>query len=121
MDFLADENFPAPSVHRLREAGHVVSAIASEEPGISDERVLDRAVVESRVILTFDRDYGQLIFDAGLPPPPGVVYFRFVPAFLEEPAERLLDILEKTTLSILGNFTVVERDRLRKRTLPPPP
>lgn len=105
----------------LREAGHVVAAIASEEPGVSDERVLDRAVAESLVIPTFDRDYGQLIFDAGLPPPPGVVYFRFVPASLEEPAERLLDLLEETNLSIIGAFTVVERGRLRQRALPETP
>ncbi len=66
MDFLANENFPLPSVHRLRGAGHEVAAIASEEPGLPDERVLERAVAKSRVILTFDRDYGRLIFDLGL-------------------------------------------------------
>jgi hypothetical protein len=43
MRFLADENFPLPSVSRLREAGHDVAAIASEEPGIPDEQVLLRA------------------------------------------------------------------------------
>lgn len=107
MDFLANENFPMPSIRRLREAGHGVAAIASEEPGVSDEQVLSRAVGERLVILTFDRVYGRLIFELGLAPPPGVAYFRFVPAFLEEPAERLLDLLDETSLSIVGVFTVV--------------
>lgn len=125
MDFLANENFPMPSVNLLRDADHNVAAIASEEPGSPDEHILERAVAEGRGILTFDRDYGRLIFDLGLAPPPGVAYFRFVPASLTEPAERLLGLLEQPDLSIeqpdlsiVGAFTVVERDRIRQRSLP---
>lgn len=106
MDFLANENFPLPGIRRLRGAGHDVAAIASEESGISGEEVLERAVRESRVILTFDRDYGRLIFEFGLPAPP------------EEPAERLLDLLEAPDFQLIGSLLAVERDRLRRRPLP---
>jgi len=45
------------------------------------------------VILTFDRDYGELIYRHRLPVPPGVVYFRYDPLSPEEPAEHLLTLL----------------------------
>jgi predicted nuclease of predicted toxin-antitoxin system len=115
--FLADENFPLPSVHRLREAGLDVAAIAAEEPGLPDEQVLSLAFGEDRIILTFDRDYGRLLYEVGLPPPTGVVYFRFVPSSLEEPAEY---ILGRTDFSVSGRLTVAERDRVRQRPLPEP-
>ena len=56
MRFLANENFPLPSVRLLREAGHDVVSISEETPGITDSQVLSRAVSEQRIILTFDRD-----------------------------------------------------------------
>lgn len=118
MRFLANENFPLPSVSRLREADHDVVAIASEEPGIPDEQVLFRALREDRIILTFDRDYGRLLYQGGFPSPAGVVYFRFVPSSLEEPAEYLLRLLGRPDLSISDKLTVVERDRVRQRLLP---
>ena len=62
MRFLANENFPLPSVRLLREAGHDVVSISEETPGITDSQVLSRAVSEQRIILTFDRDYGVMIY-----------------------------------------------------------
>ncbi len=118
MKFLADENFPLPSVRRLREAGHDVAAIATDEPGLPDEQVLSLAFREERIILTFDRDYGRLLYEVGLPPPTGVVYFRFVPSSFEEPAEYLLGLLGRTDFSVSGRLTVAERDRVRQRPFP---
>ncbi len=62
MRLLANENFPTSSVDLLRRAQHDVSSIAEESPGIKDDAVLARAVQQERLILTFDRDYGELIF-----------------------------------------------------------
>lgn len=70
MRFLADENFPLPSIRLLSVAGHDVAAVALKSPGISDEAVMDRAVREKRILLTFDRDYGNLPYDRGSQPPP---------------------------------------------------
>ena len=56
--FLANENFPKPSIYLLREKGVSVRSISEEMPGISDENVSSIAKFEGIIILTFDKDYG---------------------------------------------------------------
>ena len=80
MDFLANENFPLLSARLLREAGHRVVSIIQEAPGSKDEDILKRAHAERLIILTFDRDYGELIYRHQALPPVGIVYFRFTPS-----------------------------------------
>ena len=117
MDFLANENLPLLSIRLLREAGHRVLSIMQETPGCQDEDVLTRACDEKLVILTFDRDYGELIYRHQNLTPTGVVYFRFGPATPSEPAEILIKIIDKGDLSLIGKFTVIEKGRVRQRTL----
>jgi predicted nuclease of predicted toxin-antitoxin system len=62
MRFLANENFPAPSIRLLKELGIEVKSISENSPGIVDEKVIQIAQKEKRIILTFDKDYGELIF-----------------------------------------------------------
>jgi predicted nuclease of predicted toxin-antitoxin system len=118
MRFLANENFPLASVNCLRRVGHDIAATIEDTPGAKDPEVLARAVREGRIILTFDKDYGELIYRLGLPPPAGVVYFRFDPVTPEEPAEHLLRLLIVNDMSLEGRFTVAERGHLRQRPLP---
>jgi predicted nuclease of predicted toxin-antitoxin system len=117
MLFIADENFPLPSVNKLRSAGHDVVAIITDSPGAADEEILTRAVRETRIILTFDRDFGELVFRLRLPPPQGIVYFRFDPATPMEPAEYLLRLLAELEVVLEHRFTVVDRRQLRQRPL----
>lgn len=118
MQFLANENFPKASVIKLRHAGYDVAAVAEDMAGAKDREVLARAVRENRIILTFDRDYGELIYRLRQPAPDGVVYLRFDPATPEEPCDRLLGILSIPELILAGSFTVVDRQRVRQRSLP---
>ncbi len=60
--FLANENFPKPSPLLLREKGFVVKSIQEDFPGISDPEVMKITTRENLIILTFDSDYGELIF-----------------------------------------------------------
>ncbi|WP_298920922.1 DUF5615 family PIN-like protein [uncultured Nostoc sp.] len=118
MRFLANENFPLPSVRLLRQVGYDVASVTEDSPGIEDTEVLTRAANEQRVILTFDRDYGELIYRLKLPSPTGVIYLRFRPHTPEEPATLLLNLLQIEGLQFEERFTVVERDQIRQRPLP---
>ncbi|MBG1240337.1 DUF5615 family PIN-like protein [Nostoc sp. NZL] len=118
MRFLANENFPLPSVRLLRQAGYDVASVTEDSPGIEDTEVLTRAANEQRVILTFDRDYGELIYRLRLPSPTGVIYLRFRPHVPEEPVTLLLNLLEIEGLQFEERFTVLERDQIRQRPLP---
>lgn len=68
MRFLANEKFPLDAVEVLRQNGHDVVWIRVESPGISDPEVLSRAQAENRILLTFDKDFGELAFRSKLPP-----------------------------------------------------
>jgi predicted nuclease of predicted toxin-antitoxin system len=118
MRWLANENIPLASIRRLRAVGHDVSAIIEDAPGSDDTVVLAQAVQEDRIILTFDRDYGELIYKRRLSPPPGIVDFRIIPATPEEPAERLLQLLAAPGFSLEDNFTILEPGQARQRALP---
>ncbi len=115
--FLANENFPLASVELLRTYGFDVASVSLLIPGADDSVVLERAHTEGRIVLTFDRDYGELLYSLGLPAPPGVVYFRFLPRTSQEPAEILLTLI-RSKIELTGRFTVVERRQVRQRPLP---
>ena len=118
MRFLANENFPLASALYLRNAGHNVAVVIQDSPGAKDRQLLAHAAAERRIVLTFDRDCGELIFRLRLPTPEGGMYFRYDPLDPEEPARHLLLLLEITGLQLSGRFTVVRRDMIRQRPLP---
>ncbi|CAN5700733.1 hypothetical protein BH23CHL2_BH23CHL2_10020 [soil metagenome] len=76
------------------------------------------AVDERRILLTFDRDFGELIFVHGYPPPPAIVYFRFDLQSPIEPASILLNLLKDSKLDLTGMMTVVSRGPIRQRPFP---
>ena len=89
---LANENFPLPAVRLLRAGGVDIETVLDVMPAASDEEVLAYARCERRWIVTFDRDYGDLVFRKGMPPP-AVVYLRQEAYSPEKPAELVQAIL----------------------------
>lgn len=120
MNLLANENFPRGAVEALRQAGHDVLWIRTECPGITDPEVLVRAVNECRVLLTFDKDFGELAFRAGLPSGCGVVLFRISMSSPAGVAARVVTLLASRT-DWVGNFAVIDDTKIRVRALPSPP
>lgn len=76
MRFLANENFPGEAVAALRRGGYDVAWVRTDAPGASDQDILGRAQREKRVLVTFDKDFGELAWRASLPAESGVVLFR---------------------------------------------
>ena len=116
MRILADENIPRAAVQRLREDGHDVTWIRESCPGVRDEVVIGLAVEEQRVIVTFDKGFGELAVVRPGPVPPGIVLFRIV---MESPSSVAATI--STTLAGRddwpGHITVVDASRIRMRPL----
>ena len=90
MTFMADENFPRPALAALRNAGWEVFSVAEECPGISDEEVAALCSESQRVLLTFDKDFGELARASALPPTCGVILFRCRCRSRQTPAVGLL-------------------------------
>jgi predicted nuclease of predicted toxin-antitoxin system len=115
MRFLANENFPLPSILLLRENGFYVKSVSENMSGIKDNEVLEIGKQEGLIILTFDKDYGELIFRYANNAPPAIVFFRYKgvnPAFA---GEFLLKVLLDKTISLIDNFTVIEENSFRQR------
>ncbi len=117
MRFLANENFPLDVVEALRAAGHDVAWVRTDAPGSSDRQVLAWAVAERRILLTCDKDFGDLAFRAGLPADCGIVLFRLPAPSSADLAGRVLVALQSRG-DWAGHFSVVEPARIRIRPLP---
>ena len=114
MRFLADENFPGEAAVVLRATGHDVSWIGSVAPGSSDKEVLALAASEHRILLTFDKDFGELAKDSLLPSTCGVVLLR-IPTPSPQRVGRLVADLILARTDWVGHFSVIEPGRVRMR------
>ncbi len=116
MKFLANENVAGDAVIALREKGHDVAWIRTDAPGSKDEDVLARAMAEQRILITFDKDFGELAFRSHLPATCGIVLFRI-------PAPSSLFVANAVVAAIesrsdwTGHFSVIEENRIRMREL----
>jgi hypothetical protein len=70
------------------------------------------------LVITFDREFGELVFARGSSGFPGVILLRFVPQSPMEPAELLADLAARPGLTFVGRSTVVDREHVRQRPLP---
>ncbi len=115
--FLANENIPLATIYRLRNEGFDISSVGLDAPSITDSEVMQVAADENRTIITFDRDYGELIYKYGFRPPAGVLYLRMQNYQPEEPAELLLKLLNDQNLEFAGLFTVADERNIRQRKI----
>lgn len=111
---LVNENFPAPSVAILRAAGYDVFSVSESCAGIEDGEVLARAEREQRWLVTFDRDYGELVFARGHPAPPAVILLRVHSYRPDDPARWILRLTQDAE-AFLGKFIVFDGDTIRSR------
>jgi predicted nuclease of predicted toxin-antitoxin system len=113
---LADENFPGGAVLGLKVAGHDVAWIRTDDPGAADIRILERATRELRVVLTFDKDFGELAFRCGLGSACGVIFFRLPMAPPAPSIARIVSVVQSRN-DWAGHYSVVEPHRIRMRPI----
>ena len=117
MRFLADESCDFAVVRALRAAGHDVLAVAEAERGADDRRVIELARSDSRLLLTEDRDFGQLVF-AAAKMSSGVLFVRYPALARGELTPAILKIVAERGDSLYGAFVVVAPRRIRVIRLP---
>jgi predicted nuclease of predicted toxin-antitoxin system len=118
MKYLADENFPFPSVILLRSAGHDVRCIIEFAGGAGDQEVARIANEDLRTILTFDSDLGTLAVNQGQAVVGGIVYFRLFNYKPDMPWRMLLDYLTANPeVDLSGCITVFDPPRVRQRRM----
>jgi predicted nuclease of predicted toxin-antitoxin system len=114
---LANENVPAPLVRMLRDSGLDVAYVAETIPAATDRDVLAHAVATGRWILTFDRDYGELVFARLVLPPESIIFLRQAPWNLREYADVVLGLMSRSG-EVAGHLAVVDGRQVRLRPLP---
>lgn len=114
---LANENLPGEAVEALRKVGHDVVWARTHAPGRSDEAVLAQAQDEARIVITFDKDFGEMAFRWGLPASSGVILFRAKTQGSAQATTLIVEALRSRS-DWTGHFSVVEIDRIRVRPLP---
>lgn len=112
MRFLADESCDFAVVRALREAGHDIAAVAEINPGIDDNVVIALAHSESRVLLTEDKDFGQLVY-AGGQEAAGVILIRFPSASRSSLGQAVAGMVDELADRLAGAFIVLEPGRAR--------
>ena len=109
MNFLLDENAELRIAGFLRDKGHDVKVIAHDFPAsLSDDDVLSIAQAEGRILITGDRDFGELIFLQQLPHS-GVIFFRLGDQSLDTKLRLLERILQDHADHVNEFFVVTDR------------
>jgi predicted nuclease of predicted toxin-antitoxin system len=114
---VADESVEEPTVSALRTAGHTVLFIAETSPGIQDSSVLAIAVREGALLLTADKDFGELVF-RNREPHCGVLLIRSPEDDPHENAANTLAAIQQHGLELMDRFSVLSGRALRIRTAP---
>ncbi len=117
MKWLADENIPIKVVNKLRQEGFDIIRIDEIKPGLSDKQVIEIAVKTSRAVITFDKDFGKLIYREGYKVE-AVVLLRFSPKGVDVIFQRVKSLLSKD-MNLKNCFVVVGEKKLRVRRLRP--
>jgi predicted nuclease of predicted toxin-antitoxin system len=116
MRWLADECVSATLVASLRAAGHDVRYIAEVAPGMRDAEVIAQASADERLLLTEDKDFGELTVRLGHNVP-GLVLIRIDPVNPTMQAARLNDAIARYGAELFGRYVVIEQARMRVREL----
>src|SRR5215213_9465538 len=115
MNLLADESVDRHIVERLRQDGFEVLYVAEMEPGVPDIVVLERANEKTALLVTADKDFGELVFREGRLSSGGVVLIRLAGLSAGRKAEIISKVFEERGSEFAHAFTVISPGRVRIR------
>jgi len=116
MKFLADENLEYSIISFLREKNIDVVAVRDIMKGVSDSKIIEYAFENSLVIITSDKDFGELTFRLKRPNH-GIILLRFSEDNIFEKANILWAALKKLGEDAVNKFVVIEKNSIRVKSL----
>lgn len=116
MKILADENLARDFVAWLRNSGHDVLYAAEAVPGAPDTTWTTRAENEQRILITSDKDFGELVFRDGLSSH-GILLLRFDDMTVGAALARLQSVWSVVEANPTGHFIVITEKKVRVRPL----
>ena len=114
MNILVDVSAGQAIADALRALGHDVAAVRDRDPKMHDTDILAWAVAEQRLVVTMDKDFGELVFHAGMAHA-GVLLLRLEGARSAEKANTVNDIISHHASKLPGRFAVYQDGHLRIR------
>lgn len=116
MRFLADECTDTQLVEQLRIDGHDVLYVMESMRGETDDVILTKAYADNRIILTEDKDFGELVFRLRKPAI-CIILLRFNPGEESLKSQRLYALISEPDVTFVDTFIVIEADKTRIRPL----
>lgn len=116
MKFLADECCDAAMVAFLKQDGHDVLYVMEDEPGALDKNILEKAFIEGRILITEDKDFGELVYSLKKPAR-GIILIRIEVKGRHLKLPRLKKLINNYGSKIEGSFVVVDIEKFRFRPL----
>lgn len=114
MKFVADENVDKQIVDRLRASGHEVLFVVELNPGVDDRAVLQQSLVAGAILLTADKDFGELVFRQRLIHA-GVLLIRLAGLTPDEKAILVHAAIERHGEGLSSGFAVLSERSFRLR------
>ena len=118
MNFLADEGVDRQIVERLRRDSYEVIYVAEIEASISDEQVLGMANEKNALLITADKDFGEMVFHQNLLTVGGVILLRLAGLSPERKAEIISKVIESRREELPNAFSVISAGKVRVRQRP---
>lgn len=118
LSLLADENIDQRLVSSLRLAGIFVYSVAESSPGITDEEVMRLSENLSAMILTDDKDFGEIVFRKQRSCR-GIVLLRLTGVDYSRKADHVIQVIDRYGSEMIGKFVVITAERVRIRKLLP--
>jgi predicted nuclease of predicted toxin-antitoxin system len=117
VNIIADENVARLIAERLSNEGHDVKRITEVARGSKDEAVLSLAVQGDALLLTGDKDFGELVFRQRRSTS-GVVLIRLEGFSNADKAEIVSQEFQRSGENLLHAFTVITQRGVRVRQTP---
>lgn len=112
MKFLVDECVGSTVALWLKSKGYDVVSVCDECPGITDNQVLKKSLDEGRILITSDKDFGEMVFKKKLEHC-GIVLLRLSQENPQNKIKVIDQILNKYSDSLWHNFVVVGETSIR--------